>query len=136
MYRLFHALDDGQRPISVIFPYLPIEAHRKRDKSRVELSAIFAKVIQDRRAKGVKEDDALQSFMDAKYKNGGGLTEDQVTISSQLKVLQSRSSLQYCLHCPVDLRHAHRRPLRRSAHEQHHEHLDRASPLSLFPFKA
>ena len=28
---LLHDLDDGMRPISVFFPYLPIAAHRKRD---------------------------------------------------------------------------------------------------------
>lgn len=29
---LFHDLDLGMQPISVIFPYLPIPAHRQRDK--------------------------------------------------------------------------------------------------------
>nr|CAD1820427.1 unnamed protein product [Ananas comosus var. bracteatus] len=28
---LFHDLDNGMQPISVIFPYLPIPAHRQRD---------------------------------------------------------------------------------------------------------
>lgn len=78
VYQLFHDLDNGMQPISVLFPYLPIEAHRKRDASRKKLSELFAKVIQDRRAKGVVEEDVLQSFMDARYKNGGQLTEDQV----------------------------------------------------------
>ena len=26
---LYHDLDDGMRPISVLFPYLPTEFHRK-----------------------------------------------------------------------------------------------------------
>jgi sterol 14-demethylase len=29
---LLHVLDEGMVPISVMFPYLPIEVHRKRDK--------------------------------------------------------------------------------------------------------
>ena len=29
---LLHDLDDGMRPISVLFPYLPTEPHRKRDR--------------------------------------------------------------------------------------------------------
>lgn len=29
---LFHDLDLGMQPISVIFPYIPIAAHRQRDK--------------------------------------------------------------------------------------------------------
>merc|ERR1719181_13493 len=78
VYELFHDLDNGMIPISTILPYLPIAAHRKRDKSRAELAAIFTKVIRQRRAAGNVEQDALQAFMDARYKNGEQLTEDQV----------------------------------------------------------
>ena len=67
------------QPISVIFPYLPIAAHRRRDASRLELSRIFTKVIRARKASGVKEPDVLQSFIDARYKDGHALTEDQIT---------------------------------------------------------
>ena len=31
---LVHDLDKGMVPLSVFFPYAPIEAHRKRDKAR------------------------------------------------------------------------------------------------------
>eukprot|EP00958_Prasinococcus_capsulatus_P023577 scaffold3551_cov408-Prasinococcus_capsulatus_cf.AAC.4 len=44
VYKYFHDLDMGMRPISVFFPYLPIEAHRKRDAARAELARIFSKV--------------------------------------------------------------------------------------------
>ncbi|GFZ20998.1 similar to CYTOCHROME P450 51G1 [Actinidia rufa] len=42
---LFHDLDSGMLPISVIFPYLPIPAHRRRDQARKKLADIFAKII-------------------------------------------------------------------------------------------
>lgn len=29
---LYHDLDQGMLPISVLFPYLPISAHSRRDK--------------------------------------------------------------------------------------------------------
>lgn len=29
---LFHDLDAGMLPVSVLFPYLPIPAHRRRDR--------------------------------------------------------------------------------------------------------
>jgi sterol 14alpha-demethylase len=29
---LLHDLDEGMKPISVFFPYLPIKIHRQRDK--------------------------------------------------------------------------------------------------------
>ena len=82
VYRLFHFLDMGMQPISVMFPYLPIKAHRDRDSARKQLSAIFSKVIQARRASGVKENDVLQTFIDARYseKYGGRpLTDDEIT---------------------------------------------------------
>jgi len=76
---LFHDLDMGMQPISVIFPHLPIAAHRKRDASRRELSRVFTTVIRDRKASGAKEQDVLQSFIDAVYKDGRRLSEDQIT---------------------------------------------------------
>jgi sterol 14-demethylase len=79
---LLHDLDDGMRPISVFFPYLPTAYHRKRDEARVKLGQIFAKVIQARRASSVKEEDVLQQFCDARYQNvegGRQLTEEEIT---------------------------------------------------------
>ena len=73
---LFHDLDMGMQPISVLFPHLPIEAHRKRDAARKEMSKVFAEVIEKRRAAvaagGEKEVDILQAFIDAKYSNVNG----------------------------------------------------------------
>ena len=51
---LFHKLDLGMLPISVVFPYLPIKAHRDRDAARAELSQIFTKVIRQRKASGAQ----------------------------------------------------------------------------------
>jgi len=76
---LFHYLDMGMRPISVIFPYLPIKAHRDRDWARAQLAEIFAKIINNRRDSGVTEPDVLQAFIDARYKNGKSLTDDEIT---------------------------------------------------------
>jgi len=81
---LLHDLDDGMRPISVFFPYLPTAFHRRRDAARAELGRIFAKVIRARRAPGAaKEEDVLQQFCDARYsplvQGGRQLTEDEIT---------------------------------------------------------
>ena len=73
---LFHDLDNGMLPISVIFPYLPIAAHKKRDRARKELAGIFAKIIQVRRGSGKREDDMLQAFIDSKYRSTGRALED------------------------------------------------------------
>ncbi|KAF8040978.1 hypothetical protein BT93_B3023 [Corymbia citriodora subsp. variegata] len=76
---LFHDLDNGMQPISVIFPYLPIPAHRRRDRARKKLSEIFASIISSRKSAGKPEEDMLQCFIDSKYKNGRPTTETEVT---------------------------------------------------------
>lgn len=76
---LFHDLDSGMLPISVIFPYLPIPAHRKRDRARKKLADIFTKIIRSRQQSGNTEADMLQSFIESKYKDGRSTTEGEVT---------------------------------------------------------
>ncbi|XP_030547580.1 obtusifoliol 14-alpha demethylase [Rhodamnia argentea] len=76
---LFHDLDNGMLPISVVFPYLPIPAHRRRDQARKKLSQIFASIISSRKCAGKSEEDMLQCFIDSKYKNGRPTTESEVT---------------------------------------------------------
>ncbi|KAK3021108.1 hypothetical protein RJ639_045492 [Escallonia herrerae] len=76
---LFHDLDNGMLPISVIFPYLPIPAHRRRDQARKKLSGIFANIIGSRKQAGKSENDMLQCFMESKYKDGRPTTESEVT---------------------------------------------------------
>uniref|UniRef100_A0A7S1T5V4 Uncharacterized protein n=1 Tax=Compsopogon caeruleus TaxID=31354 RepID=A0A7S1T5V4_9RHOD len=75
---LLHDLDMGMQPISILAPYLPIPAHRLRDRARKEISAIFRGVLENRRAKGVKEEDLLQVFIDARMRDGKPLTDDQI----------------------------------------------------------
>ncbi|KAJ8574269.1 hypothetical protein K7X08_026074 [Anisodus acutangulus] len=76
---LFHDLDNGMLPISVIFPYLPIPAHRRRDNARKKLAQIFANIINSRKRTGKAENDMLQCFIDSKYKDGRSTTESEIT---------------------------------------------------------
>lgn len=76
---LFHELDNGMLPISVIAPYLPIPAHRRRDQARKKLTAIFANIINSRRCAKVSENDMLQYFIESKYKNGRKTTDSEIT---------------------------------------------------------
>lgn len=79
---LYHDLDDGMRPLSVIFPYAPTAYHRKRDAALKQLQGIFGKVLAARRASSTKEDDMLQVLMDANYQkvnNGRKLTDEEIT---------------------------------------------------------
>ncbi|EPS63299.1 obtusifoliol-14-demethylase [Genlisea aurea] len=81
---LFHDLDNGMLPISVIFPYLPIPAHRRRDRARKKLAQIFANIIASRKQRTAgeeqpKNNDLLQCFIDSKYKDGRPTTEAEIT---------------------------------------------------------
>ncbi|KAF9689034.1 hypothetical protein SADUNF_Sadunf01G0049900 [Salix dunnii] len=76
---LFHDLDNGMLPISVLFPYLPIPAHRRRDRARKKLAEIFASIINSRKCASKSENDMLQCFIDSKYKDGRPTTESEVT---------------------------------------------------------
>lgn len=66
-------------PISVVLPYLPIPAHRRRDRARKKLAEIFSTIICNRKQSGNSEDDMLQSFIESKYKNGRPTTEVEIT---------------------------------------------------------
>jgi sterol 14-demethylase len=79
---LYHDLDDGMRPISVLFPYLPTPFHRRRDAARARLAAIFGSVIAARRASGARENDMLQTLIDARYSRvhgGRALSDGEIT---------------------------------------------------------
>ncbi|KAL5547303.1 hypothetical protein UlMin_006990 [Ulmus minor] len=76
---LFHDLDNGMLPISVLCPYLPIPAHRRRDNARKKLAEIFTSIITSRKQSGKSENDMLQCFIDSKYKDGRPTTESEVT---------------------------------------------------------
>lgn len=78
----YHDLDDGMRPISVFFPYLPTSFHRKRDAAREALASIFQKIINARRANNTKEDDILQVLIDSRYRNvygGRQMNDSEIT---------------------------------------------------------
>eukprot|EP01090_Pellita_catalonica_P022281 TRINITY_DN85_c0_g1_i2.p1 TRINITY_DN85_c0_g1~~TRINITY_DN85_c0_g1_i2.p1 ORF type:complete len:286 (-),score=48.79 TRINITY_DN85_c0_g1_i2:34-891(-) len=78
--QLFQTLDEGLTPISVFFPYLPIPAHKRRDKAREDMMNLFAGIIKQRKEHPeVKHNDVLQEFMDAKYRSGRGNTEREIT---------------------------------------------------------
>jgi sterol 14alpha-demethylase len=75
---LIHDLDQGMQPISVLAPHLPTAAHRKRDKARVQMAALFTPVIAARRQGKTHGDDMLQWLVDAKYKDGSPFTDDEI----------------------------------------------------------
>jgi sterol 14-demethylase len=78
---LYQTLDEGLTPISVFFPYLPIPAHKRRDKARLDMVELFKKIIAQRRQHPEEtHNDCLQVFMDAKYRDEQRhLTDEEIT---------------------------------------------------------
>ena len=67
---------------SLLFPYAPTPAARRRDRARATLSGIFSEIVRSRRRSGRRAgdgDDVLQSLVDARYRDGRGTTEAEVT---------------------------------------------------------
>jgi len=77
--RVYHALERGVTPIAYLNAHLPIPSFRARDKARIRLEEMVAKIIQERRASGREGEDFLQTMMDARYKHGAPLTEYEIT---------------------------------------------------------
>jgi len=82
MSHLYEQLDKGLQPLSIFFPHAPTSEHRNRDTARVEISALFSKIIKKRRydvEAASKNTDVIQKLMDFKYSDGSRFTDDEIT---------------------------------------------------------
>uniref|UniRef100_A0A0E0ED80 Uncharacterized protein n=1 Tax=Oryza meridionalis TaxID=40149 RepID=A0A0E0ED80_9ORYZ len=79
---LLRELNDSMRLITIVFPYLPILVHRRRDRARARLGKIFAEIVRSRRSSpgggGTGHDDMLQCLIDARYKGSRATMEAEV----------------------------------------------------------
>jgi sterol 14-demethylase len=77
--RLYHDLEGGINLLAFFWPHLPLPSFRRRDRARVRMAEIIGKIIAERRARGVVEEDFLQTLMTARYSDGEALTDDAIT---------------------------------------------------------
>ena len=75
----YHDLQYGINTLGFFFPRLPIPAHRKRDRARRKVTDIFSRIMRERRLSGAQSHDFMQTLMQARYKDGRALTDDEVT---------------------------------------------------------
>jgi sterol 14-demethylase len=78
---LLRHLNDGMRFVGILFPHLPIPAHRRRDAARARLGEMFTEIVRSRSRNSTNGDgnkDMLQCLIDSRYKNGRGTTEAEV----------------------------------------------------------
>ena len=78
---LFRELYSGTMHLtSVLFPYAPSPANRRRDRARSKLSKLLIDIVRSRKAAPNQvERDVLQILIDSKYKDGRSTTEAEVT---------------------------------------------------------
>jgi len=76
---LYHDLEGGLNPIAFFYPNLPLPAHFKRDKARVEIAKLFSSIIKQRRQNtDTQYDDMLQNLLQSSYKTGEVLDDHTV----------------------------------------------------------
>ncbi len=77
--RLYYDMEGGLQLLAFFAPNLPTPAFRRRDQARKRLGELIAGIVAERRRKGMEEEDFLQTLMEARYKDGRSLTEDEMT---------------------------------------------------------
>lgn len=77
--QLYYDMEGGLHLLAFFAPNLPIPAFRKRDRARKRLGELISGIVAKRRADGEGDEDFLQTLMDAKYKDGRPLTDDEMT---------------------------------------------------------
>jgi sterol 14-demethylase len=81
LQHLYHDLDEGLTPLTVLWSQAPTAVHARRNKAREQLVKLFTKVIRLRREHPERSDgtDILSLFMEIVYKDGSKITEEEVT---------------------------------------------------------
>ena len=78
--RLYYEMEAGLSLLAFFAPNLPlVPSFRKRDAARARLGQLIAEIVRERRSTGTQEEDFLQTLMEARYKDGRPLTEDEMT---------------------------------------------------------
>ena len=75
----YHDLQNGINVLGFFLPRLPIPAHRSRDRARRKIAGIFSGVMTARRLSGAAPDDFMQALMQARYKDGRALSDEEIT---------------------------------------------------------
>ena len=75
----YHDLQNGINTLGFFFPRLPTPAHLTRDRARRKITEIFSKIMNERRRTGAQSEDFMQTLMEARYKDGRPLSDNEIT---------------------------------------------------------
>jgi sterol 14-demethylase len=76
---VYHDLEMGVTPLAYLNAHLPIPSFIRRDRARLRLVEMISRITEARRREKRTGEDFLQTLMDARYTDGRGLTEDEIT---------------------------------------------------------
>jgi sterol 14-demethylase len=77
--RLYADMEGGLSALAFMAPNLPTPAFRKRDRARARMVELITQIVEDRRRRGHVGDDMLQALMEASYKDGRKLSEEEMS---------------------------------------------------------
>jgi sterol 14-demethylase len=77
--RLYADMEAGLSALAFMAPNLPTPAFRKRDKARARMVELITAIVEDRQRRGHVGEDMLQALMEARYKDGRKLSEDEIS---------------------------------------------------------
>ncbi len=75
----YHDLQKGLNALGFFLPRLPTPAHRSRDRARRRVVDLFSRIMSERRRCGAQPDDFMQTLMEARYRDGRALTDDEIS---------------------------------------------------------
>ncbi|TFK75170.1 cytochrome P450 [Pluteus cervinus] len=76
---LYNDLDGGFTPVNFLFPNLPLESYRRRDRAHKKMSAFFVDIIKKRRAGNDEaEHDIIASLLQQRYRSGNALKDHEI----------------------------------------------------------
>lgn len=76
---LYQTLERGVAPLAYFFPNAPIPSFLKRNRARERMKQLLSGIIAERRRANVTQEDFLQTLMEARYKDGRALSDDEIT---------------------------------------------------------
>lgn len=76
---VYHDLEQGVTPLAYINAHLPIPSFIRRDRARVKMVEMITRIVDARRRDNIVGEDFLQTLMEAKYEEGRGLTDNEIT---------------------------------------------------------
>ena len=75
----YRDLQKGINVLGFFLPRLPTASHRSRDRARRKVADLFTGIMAERRKSGAGPDDFMQTLMNARYKDGRALSDDEIT---------------------------------------------------------